>query len=56
MANASKTYTVESVKTVPEQVVGYRAAVERAREINREYQPAFGVTVSGADGITIITI
>ena len=50
------TYTIESIKTPPETVTGYRAAVARARELAAEYQPAWGVWVTRPDGSVAITV
>ena len=49
------TYTITSAKGNHGTVDGYRAAVARAREIQAEYQAAYGVDVSRPDGRTVFT-
>lgn len=52
--NATTTiYTIKSIKTAAETRETLDAAIERAREIEAEYQPAFGVQVEDADGETV---
>lgn len=48
-------YTISSTKGV-EQVFGYRAAVQAARKMNRDLQPAFGVSVSRPDGRVVFEV
>ena len=49
------TYTLSSVKGQHGTVTGYRAACQRAREVQAEYQAAYGVDVSRPDGTTVYT-
>lgn len=46
-------YTIKSIKTAPETRETLDAAIDRAREINDEYQPSFGVQIEDAAGETV---
>lgn len=54
MTSTTKTiYTIKSIKTAAETRESLDAAIARAREIDVEYQPAFGVQVEDGDGETV---
>lgn len=50
MTSTKTMYTIKSIKTQAETAETLDAAIERAREIDAEYQPAFGVQIEGANG------
>ena len=57
MNTTTTTYTITSIKHTETFRGTLDEAIERARAIDAEYQPAYGVTVSSADdGVTYCTI
>lgn len=49
----SMQYTIRSIKTAAETRTTLVAAIERAKAILAEYQPAYGVQVEDASGETV---
>lgn len=50
------TYTIRSVKHTEDHDGTWESAVERARVIEEEYQPAFGVAVEDTDGALVAEV